>query len=214
MKKFFLLIVCLSFCLCGCGELDDFKSRLSEIHFVYYTGETEHYKVWCSSGKREDTYQMDGKASKLVDFLLLSVEPKVDDASLTSCALSINGKTIPLNLEKSPYDSTYACDLGVLISGEDNLQAYLSYLDLTESVELVCESKTYKIQTENALKLAFKEFYPFIKDTTEDYEMYLKIISSQKTSNIQFWYARVLFSSGQERVCVIEPSSGEILVSK
>ena len=209
MRKVFLFLLISCF-LCGCAPTHDLDSHWAEVHYCYFTAESEHFFVDLWSGKREEPYKQDSAPQKLVDFTLLSIKPKTEE-KISSCSVEINGKVIVVNLEQSPFDKTLACDLGSLVNENDKITVYFS-LDISESVQLYCESKNYCIDYTKACEICSSKAQEFLADK-EEFEVYLKIISSTIDREVQFWYFKIL-SGSDELVCVIDVNTGEILVCK
>jgi len=214
MKKFFLPLLFLVVFFVGCVK-ENYASNLSEVHTAFFLGETEHYRVWLSSGMREEPYIMDGVSQNKVEFALLCIKPKENENREVACSVSINKKAQVLNLEQSPFDNTLACDLGKIVNRVDTVFVSVSFMDKTEHTTLSPIFNEYKIKTDEAFEIVLKTLREHIKlDEDETFELYLKIIFSKDTPTTQFWYGSILTSTGKESSCVIDTQSGEVLVCR
>ena len=209
MKKFFLFLVLISFS--GCSFVPNVNDKFAEVHYCFFTGENEQCSLSIWSGRREGNYCMNGIPTPNVDFSLLVFSPKVQPFP-TTCSVDINGVSTKVTLENSPYDDTLACDLGRLVSAEDKIVVYFSIDNISSMIELSCVSSSYAIDYKKALSIGLEKAKQFL-NSVENYEIYLKIITSPKFAGVQFWFFKIL-SSESEFTCVIDVNSGEILATK
>ena len=218
---FSILPVCFAFMFAGCGVTaeDLMKNYLAECQNNYFVGTTQNFKVSLWSGTREDPYEPNGELGELVDFCIISVVPVGDVSTFgLNYTVEVNDKTYNGEFEKSPFDNSFAADIGVRVEDTDSIYAYIIVDGVSEVGKLECISTNFKIKNTDALSIVVDNFSENIISLSNGGEIpvegYCKIISTDKNLGIYFWYVRLVNAEGKDITVVIDPSSGEIMAKK
>ncbi|MBR4270094.1 MAG: hypothetical protein IKQ31_00215 [Clostridia bacterium] len=212
MKDYLIFSLIIVLLLGGCAGLEN-RENITEVCFVYWNGANEVVDVCVSSGKREDPYIQDGQVGNLVDYTLICVTPLTNKILDSNCTAFIDGKEYCIELQKSPYQNTYACDLGISTDKKAKINIKLSFNGESQTINLENLSDSFEIDYREAIKIFYTQFLD-VKVSKEGGELYCKVIASPLHSNLRFWYVRLLYESGEDRVCVIDPQTGKVLAHK
>ena len=218
---FSILPICLVFLLSGCTASAEeiAKNNLAEIHYNYFTGSTQNFKVSMWSGVREEPYETNGIRESLVDFCVISVVPQNNVSTFgLSYTVEINSKTYNGEFEQSPFDKTLAADLEIQLNESDSIFAYIIVDGVTEISKMECISKNFGINSTQALDIAIKNYSQEILTLSNNgkisLEGYCKIISTDKNLGVYFWYIRFVNVDKKEISMVIDTNTGEIVAKK
>lgn len=218
MKKyiFAIVLICSSIlCSCSSNTLNKVGASLSEIRQVFYVGETDTFKATFMCGKREKDYVINGYNTDLIDFGVVTITLK-KSTTLKNPRISMTANTnrYESELEENPFDGTYVCDLK-LITNVDGITLKIYYGSKTEQVELKNISSAWKVDCNQALKVACKQLKSELKpliDTEFKGETYVKIIEDTKVNKGNYyWYVTFVGRNGVKHTVIIDPSSGNIL---
>lgn len=220
MKKCGLMAMILTMCvvLAGCSghSIEEVaKNSISELHINYFSGSTQNFAVSMWSGLREEPYSADGVKNDMVEFCILSIVPKDGfDAQAVEYTAEINGQTFSGTFERSPFDKSYASDLNTSLGDGDEIFVYLILNGETEIAKLSSISAKFAVKNTQAIDIFVEHFAsnPQVCDNlSTSVEGYCKIISTDQSLGICFWYV-CFFNAQNERVAVvIDPQSGQIV---
>ncbi len=228
MKKLFkvgLLFFCAIVMCGGCFNVNKFydfaKNNIAEIRQNMYVGETDNLKVSLISGNREKDYVVNGFATSLVEFAVLTfmfkseiVLPETVNYVLTVGTVRYDGV-----LEQNPYDGSFVCDVKKIINSNDVITAKIIAGEFVESVEVKSVLTGWNVDSSNALKLACSELKNELANFLENDEFYaecyIKIINDPDVDkNNYFWYVNFVGRNGKNFAVVINPVSNEIMAKK
>ena len=225
MKKFkiVLMSLCLVMCLFflfGCdkdsnsGQGDMYQSNLSECRKNLFVSKNANYLVTLTSGQRESDYIMDGKASSLVDFGVITLKfEKVFAGSKLQFELKIDDDTYAGEFERNPYDNNFVYDIGKQVSDSSKVSIYL--VDFDDNLELDCLSKDWKFNYKDALKIFVDKHKKEIEACSENNklqgEIYIKIVAEDNNLGDIYWYCLLVAQNGEMYASLISVNTGEIL---
>ncbi len=211
MKKYLILLMSIAL-LCGCSPQRTAINNITEVCYAYWNGGNEQVDISLSTGKREDPYIQDGHVGNLVDFTLLCFT-LLDEVELDpNCTIIIDQKEYNIELQKSPFNNSYACDLQVVTDKNAIVGVKFDLDGNSHSIALENLSQNFSVSYLDAIDIFFAQFDT--KCSQDGWELCCKVIASPIHSNMHFWYVRVLFESGKDCVCVIDTETGDILASK
>ena len=222
MKKIFYMlaivfVVPFIFCSCGQNIHQKCKNNLADLRYNYFEAETENWAVSLTSGMRESPYNIDGISSDLVEFTIVTIVPKTSKINIGyAYQVDINEESFEGQFEKSPYDDSYAVDLGVKVEDEDEIYVYINDGQSSEVAKLECISKNFQLTAEDALFLAVDNATTEINTNLKNnFEVYVKIITDvNKQFNDKFWYVLFVDEEDNEITVILDPNSGEIILKK
>jgi len=218
MKKFGILVLMLGMfgaILSGCGKktVEFVYENMSEKTEVYFYGETTEVYASISSGKREETYLMNGISERKVDFALLAVnfynEALGDVINVT---LKIGEKETTVSLERNSINNTYMVDLEKRLLGDESIS--MDYME--EHIEFANVSKDFKIGANKAIEIASKELSKFImkekKMSSLNSECYLRVLDKRANNfDEMFWVFTVVNIKNENYSVVISTVDGSVL---
>lgn len=225
MKKI-LIFVTIILCVCGLCACESplyskAKDNIAEIRNNIYIGENDDIKATFMSGQREKEYVINGYSTPLIDFGVITfalLGENVTRAKTGDFTLTIDGENYEGKLELNPFDNTYVADLGKKIDTQNDIIASIKIGSFSSETTLSLKSGLWKINSEEALKLACKTLKSEIKDYDNDEwtsEVYVKIIHDEKISSDKyFWYVNFVGRNGVNHSVIIDPHSKEILAQK
>ncbi len=220
MKKCGIMAVILSICvmLAGCGSHsveEVAKNSISELHINYFSGSTQNFAVSMWSGLREEPYSADGVKNNMVEFCILSIVPKGGfDAQAVEYTAEINDQTYSGVFERSPFDKSLASDLNTSLQEGDEIFVYLILNGETEIARLDSVSAKFVITNSQAIDIFVEHFgcnaevFSHLNDPVEGY---CKIISTDQSLGIYFWYVCLFNAQNERAAVVIDPQSGQIV---
>ena len=211
-----IYVVCLCallsiFAFCGCGVLleENISKNVSEYRQNFFLGLGENFSATFTDGQRESEFVANGEKTSLVDFGVIVI--KGQNLSQKNFSLTINNEKISGELEITPFDNTLVVDIKKVVDKNDQLT--LEYLG--EKVTLVCLSKDWKINYNNALDI----FVHKNKDTLKQYnntnnfdgEIYIKLVSDKQDMSNIYYYVLCITKNGNVLATLIDVNNGEIL---
>ena len=209
----------------GCANVNKFynfaNKNIAEVRKNMYVGETDNLKVSLISGLREKDYVINGFATELVEFGVLTFMFKTDVAlpETVNYVLTIGTTRHDGVLEQNPYDGSFVCDVKKVVDSNDVITAKIIAGEFVESVEVVSVLSGWNVDDVNALKLACSELKSELNDFVENDEFYaecyIKIINDPDVDkNNYFWYVNFVGRNGKNYAVVINPVSNEIMAKK
>lgn len=213
MKKrilIFVLVVCTLFvtaCSSGYGKYDN---KISELRSYVYEGACENFTVTAVSGEREQPFEIDGQASKRVDFAVITVKPKVFDISASyDYKITYDGNEYEGQLVRHPFNETYSVEIGVKITDD-----FVVSINGDEcEISMTSVKKDGFISANKAFDIALERLNNTVKQL-ENYEIYIRFTKNPvNEEDGYFWY--VAFVDGENTYAVlINPETAEIVACK
>ena len=215
MKKVLVLFFCLITCFGAFGCTEDLSKvvlkNLSEKVELYFCGVGE-FNVSVSSGEREDPYVYDGKRENMVEFSVFSFyvqNLKEDNIDVT---LKVNEESFVKTFEYNPLSGCYVFDLGKKLNKDDSITVFYR----NDEVKLLCFSQEFKIDCEEAIKIATTSFEDEILNLFSKNELkaecYLRILDNPKDDfKNKYWYFYVFAENKTTYSCVIDVCTGELI---
>lgn len=228
MKKILkvcMLILFSALTLVGCAgtnKLYDFaKANIAEVRENMYVGESDNLKVSLISGLREKDYVVNGLATSVVEFGVLTFVFKTEVAlpETVNYVLTVGTTRYDGILEQNPYDGSFVCDVKTIINSNEVISAKIIAGEFVESVEVTSVTSNWNVNATNALKLACvelkNELAGFIENDEFYAECYIKIINDPDVDkNNYFWYVNFVGRNEKTFAVVIDPVSNEIMAKK
>lgn len=212
MKKFLLvfMLAILSISMVGCNKKMKIEDCISEQTKIYFQAETENVKGSLCVGEREENFIYDGVHTKNVDFTLITLKFKVQPIkNAIETKLTVNDVEKDLLLELNPMNHTYMADLGYLLKADDKIS--LSYDNIVLNFENI--SKNFKIQYNDAVKIALDEFGDDLKQFYSkgnfQGECYLQVFDFNNDNNL-FWTFSIFGKNKKVMNVVIDVKDGSI----
>lgn len=216
MKKgLYVFLICLSFMFLFVGCAKDFnqivEENISEKVETYFCG-TGEFRAKLSSGQREEPYTYDGKKSKLVDFAVLSIICDCDK-SILNAQVVINDVSESKIFELNTINGEFVVDLEKKVYESDKVLVKYN----GSEVLLECKSKYFNIDSNEALQIGintFKEDLEKLVSKNElQAELYLRVLDNpQDNFSKAFWYFYIFANNESSYSCVIDVTSGKIVV--
>ena len=128
----------------------------------------------------------------------------------TTAIITIDQKEYNVELSKSPFNNSYACDIVTKVSPSAQISVKVNFNNASQVYTLDNLTDTFNIDYKKAIEIFYKEN----QLENEQFELYCKVISSPIYSDLHFWYVRALKPDGQDYVCVIDPITGNVLARK
>lgn len=228
MKKYIFVFVCFITCfivLTGCSSVEYrlAKENIAEIRECLYVGENKEINATLSCGKREKDYVINGYATELIEFGVLTFEllKPVDEFENFEpmFVLFVGTKRYDGVLEKNPFDGTYVADIKKNINTTDVVNAKIMCGTFSSEVNLNLLTDTWEINCEDALKIACKNQKENIKNFEENgaflAEVYVKIVNDEEINKDEyFWYVNFVGRKGRNFAVIINTQNGEVMAEK
>lgn len=202
---------------CGQANLNDYShEHISEYRKNLFVAKTGLFTATFTSGEREENYVMDGTKTNLVDFGVLTVKfnGQLDDDS-PQFELKINDKTFADNLERNPYDGSFVYDTLCQVDDASSVELYL--VDLDQREKLVCVSNNWSADYKEAINIFSQKYSKELSSHTSkgnlQGEVYVKIVSTDKSLDNIYWYVLCVCKNGDMYASLIDPNTKVILQS-
>ncbi len=224
MKKFICLILVLLTAVfvmnaCSSKTLKLVQENIAEVRYNIYAGKAENVSATFMSGKREKDYVLNGYATSLIDFGVLTFDVNNDNLTSNNYAsfvLVTDTNIFEGALEQNPFDGTYVADIKTIIDTNSTLTATIFVGSYSQNITLHNQSKLWQVDYSKALNIAVKQnnkqLKQFVADNTFTAETYIKILHD---ANIQdssyYWYVSFLGRNGTKIAVLINPYNGKIM---
>ncbi len=186
---------------------------MSEQTDVYYFGENDKFYCSISSGKREETYLMDGRSGKNVDFALVRFDLSTPRTNkILKAKVSIDEVEKDVELEINSLESEYLCDLCQHLSGAEKISIEFE----GQKQDLQNLSKDFSVDSEKALEIASKEMGDNILKVKSynvlNAECYLSVMDKKANNFDQiYWCFTVLNVNNESFSIIISTKDGSVL---
>ena len=219
------VLICLCFVLLlgvtfifGCSTVnltDHSLTSISEYRKNLFVGKTGNVLATYTTGQREQDYIMDGKKTQLTDFGVLTLYFSSPVEKAPEFKLTINDTSYESVLELNPYDGTYVYDTLTQIDDGSQIELYIK--DYDQTIKLVCVSSSWGSTYQDAISIFSqkyqKELDSHSKNGVFNGEVYVKIVSSNKSLDNIYWYVLCVCESGDMYSALIDPNTKVIVQS-
>lgn len=220
--KIFLFLIC-AFFISSCGKnySNFIESNIAEIREFIMTGKNQEVSANLMCGMRECDYILNGIATSLIEFGVITFEiENIDNYDTTNATyiLNVNSDRYTGVLEKNPFDNTLVADIKKIIDSNANVSAKIVIGDFSRIIELETINVDWKISSDNIIDILIKEHKDkldtFISNKEFLAEVYIKIINdSDIYKDSYYWYVNILGKEGNSYNLIISPYTGQVLAS-
>ena len=219
MKLFFLFLSVITL-FSGCSKIDYIDKNIAEIRNFLYEGKVDGVTATLVCGYRESEYVLDGYATELVEFGVLTFDiAKIDENRTQNAKFTIQygDNFLDGDLVKNPFDNTLVVDLKKIID-VDKVVVHIIMDDNNKEISLVRLDKDWEFSSEDVKKIISKEFKeeikPLIVDGVFKGEVYIKILNDADIyKGDYYWYVSIIGQNGGRLNAIISPKTGQILSS-
>lgn len=221
--KLFLLLICGIFCLTACTNKYEnlLISNTAEVREFMMEGAATSVKASLICGKREKDYKLNGYASELIEFGVLTFTlDNVQDYDETIAKYILNVGTLRYDgaLEKNPFDGTLVADIKRIIDKNENVSVKLIIGEYLQDIPLKLIGADFKVQSEDVYKIVASKYKNQLKaisvNNVFEGELYIKIINdADEYKGDYYWYVSLLTRKGGKLSLIISPYTSEILAS-
>lgn len=225
MKKIFLYIlvvsiICVSgivFASCKDASFDLIYNNMAEIRQSIWAGENKKFKCTLMCGKRETDYKINGYATSLIEFGVVTVVNQTnEELTALNFVLITSNNSFSGSFEINPFDNSFVTDIKHIIS-DDIVK--LKIYDGVDELEIQIEnlSNSWQINYLSALEIAYNKNKSDLKTIIEDNkflgEAYIKLLENNET-NSYFWCIKFVGRNGLKISTLIDINSGDILANE
>lgn len=220
MKLFFLIFLAsLTFFGCSTNTEKYLRQNTAELREYLYEGSSDGVCASLIFGKREKNYIVNGYATELVEFGVLTFDVPKDiqiDETIAKYVVTVGTTRYSGDLQKNPFENTLVADIKKNISGVQSVTAKIIAGEFVKEIKLVCINENWKIKSAEVYSLvakAFKnDFSKMISNNSFAGELYIKIINdSDENTSDYYWYVCVIGRTGGRLSLIVSPKTGEIL---
>ena len=224
MKFFLVFVIAIMSLMTGCAKSVErhLWDNMAEIRESVVFGRSDEMYVTIMSGEREGEYKLNGYATSLIPFGIITVdilqENTKDIEGDMSYVLFVGTKKYSGVFEINPYNDTFVADIGEKIDITQNIRLDIKYNGREESLKLISPQSEWEIDHEKCLANFVdkykEELKKFVINEVFEGECYIKIIDDwDEFGSEYYYYVSVIGRSGSSISVVISPKSGEILAS-
>ncbi|MCL2861636.1 MAG: hypothetical protein FWE22_04420 [Firmicutes bacterium] len=220
IKKIMLttFLVAFAFVFAACGiNVSRFEGSLSERRINVFVGEIDGVKVQAITGQREEPFILDGKATGMQDFTLITIEPDEFMGTVEfSYRVVIGENEFRGEMVPHPFGRTYSTNINHLSEVED-MTLYLQRGD-GEEKQIILKSVLTEdmIDYYKALSIAANRLEKQIDNMTQNGVLYAEIFVRLMANPVDntggfYWYVAFLTPEGNMYAALIHPVSMEIV---
>ena len=218
MKIIFLLIA-VSMVFSSCSKNNYLEDNIAEIRECLYEGKNEDVSVNFVCGKREKDYVLNGFATELIEFGVLTFDIKDKEKYATQTGkyvLTVGTTRYDGDLQKNPFDGTFVADIKKVIKDTQSIRAKIIMGDLVKEIKLHRIDSDWQVSSGDVIKIINKNFKQDINSLVVDGvfkgEVYIKILNdADMYVGDYYWYVSVISRSGGKLNAIISHKTGEIL---
>jgi len=221
--KFFLILIASLVIFSSCTNKYEnlLKSNTAEVREFLMEGNGKDIKVSLICGKREKDYKINGYASELIEFGVLTFElENIDeyDENLANFVLLVGTTRYDGSLEKNPFDDTLVADIKKIINHNENVVAKIIIGDYSQEIKLKCVNNDFKVTSDDVYKIVastYKKQLELINSNNVfNGEIYIKILNdADMYKGDYYWYVTLVTRKGGKVSLIISPYTAEILAS-
>ncbi len=195
------------------------QSNIAEVRYNIYAGTGGSIHATFMSGMREKNYVVNGYATELIPFGVLTFTlPDTESTKIEQATYLLKYGTTRYEgvLEVNPFDGTYVADIKQVIDDTASLDVEIVVGDTVQDITLNKVNSDWKVDHTKALKIATKkcnaELKKYVVDNYFEGEVYIKIINEPDTPNY-YWYVSFLSRNAINVAALIDPISGNCTIS-
>jgi len=219
MKFIFLLFFSLIMCSSCNSKISIIDKNLAEIREFLYEGQVEGMTVSLMCGKREKDYILDGYATALIEFGVLTFDiENIEeyDTAGSKYVLYVGNTKYEGDLQKNPFDGTLVADIKKNICVSSGVSVKIILNDYEKEIKLKRMDSEWNINAEDVKKIIysnFKEEISLLRDKKEFRgEIYIKILNDADIyASDYYWYVSIISRTGGRLNAIISNKTGEIL---
>lgn len=219
--KIFLLLFFSIISLTACTKKYEnlLKSNTAEVQKFMLVGENDNVKASLVCGLREKEYKINGYATELIEFGILTFDLKnIEDYDITLAQYVLNVGTLRYDgdLEKNPFNGTLVTDIKRIIDCNENIYVKLIIGDFSQDISLTLVGTDWKVDTNDVYKSLAnnykKEINAINSDNVFGGEVYIKIVNdSDIYKSDYYWYVSIVGRKGGTLSLIISPVTSDIL---
>ena len=220
MRYIFILFVGL-FCLTSCtGKYENLlKSNTAEVREFVFEGQVNDIKANLICGLREKEYKINGYATELIEFGVLTFEMSNIgdyDTSLASFVIFVGDSKYDGVLEQNPFNNTLVADIKKIIDKNEKVVAKIIIGEYSQEVPLCLVNKNWKVDVDDVYSIVSDNFRDDInylnKENVFEAEVYIKILNDAEEYNGEYyWYVSIVGRKGGSLSLIISPQTKDIL---
>ena len=223
MKRYFLMLFFVVIILLGgCGKdttLIALNNSIAEKRISLAYGECDGVQATIMTGYREEDYVINGKASSLIEFFVLTFYVdgfEAYDYGEATFVLNIGIDRFTGVLELNPYDNSLVVDIGKIYDVSENVMAKLNLLGKTYKIYFRLVTSSWAIDADRAMDI----YYNTYKDDLKNFvvkdklngEVYIKILQ-EEIGKQYYWYISFVSTDGKTLSAIIDIDTGDIVTS-
>lgn len=219
MKLFFLLLCVIVLSSCGNKYENMLKNNTAEVRKYLLEAKDEQMNVSLILGLREKNYIVNGYATDLIEFGVLTFEfsdyGNIDKSS-ASYELLVGTQKFAGILQENPFDQTLVADIKKMIEPTKKVTAKIISGDFSKEIELKYINKDWKVDSDDVYEIVAKkmknELSQLSNKNTFEGEVYIKIINDADINvSDYYWYVSIIGRGGKRLSLIISPKTKEIM---
>lgn len=220
MKIFFVLILGL-FALTSCTNKYEnlLRYNTAEVREFVFEGETADVKANLICGKREKEYKVNGYATELIEFGVLTFEVNnIDeyDETIAKYVLLVGTDRYDGDLQKNPFDSSLVVDIKKIIDKNLPVKAIITIGEFSREIELKYLCQDWKVTSDDVYSIVASKYKDEIMKLNDNNifngEIYIKILNDKDIyKGDYYWYVNLISRNGGSLSMIISPFTKEIL---
>ncbi|MBQ9791580.1 MAG: hypothetical protein IJW28_03235 [Clostridia bacterium] len=206
----------------GCGKDTTFialNNSISEKRISVASGKTEGVSATIMCGYRERDYVINGVASELIEFCVLTFYIdgfEAYDFIKADYILNIGLDRFTGELELNPFDNSLVTDIGKIFNINENVMAKLQLNGKTYKIYFSAVSSDWAVGVDEAIKIYVDTFRTELKNYVVsdklNGEVYVKILYDTSMDEY-FWHINFVTPNGVNIASVINIHNGEVLTN-
>ena len=219
--KFFVVIFMGLVLLTSCTNKYEnlLKSNTAEVREFIMEGKVDNVSVSLVCGMREKDYKLNGYATDLIEFGVLTfVLDKIDDydETIANFVLIVGTSRFDGALEKNPFDSTLVADIKQVVDKNENVTAKIVIGDFSREISLTLIGSDWKVDSEEVYRIVANKFKDQLSALNSNNifngEVYIKILNDADIyKGDYYWYITLISRKGGTLSLIISPYTKEIL---
>ena len=219
MKLFFLLLCVIVLSSCGNKYENMLKNNTAEVRKYLLEAKDDQMNVSLILGLREKNYIVNGYATDLIEFGVLTFEfsdyGNIDKNS-ASYELLVGTQKFAGILQENPFDKTLVADIKKMIDPTKKVTAKIISGEFSKEIELRFINKDWSVDSDNVYEIVAKkmknELSQLTNKNTFEGEVYIKIINDADINvSDYYWYVSIIGRGGKRLSLIISPKTKEIM---
>ncbi len=219
MKLFFLLLCVIVLSSCGNKYENMIKNNTAEVRKYLLEAKDDQMNVSLILGLREKNYIVNGYATDLIEFGVLTFEfsdyGDIDKNS-ASYELLVGTQKFAGILQENPFDQTLVADIKKMIDPTKKVTAKIISGEFSKEIELKYINKDWKVDSDDVYGIVAKnmksELSQLSNKNSFEGEVYIKIINDADINvSDYYWYVNIIGRGGKRLSLIISPDTKEIL---